>query len=202
VNGMKNRMIRKISFVLAFSMISMMTACSWNTNEKNNVGTQMEKNLVTPSPVEIEGGNVNKEGDTPAIEPSATKELLIYTLNESTKEVESRAALVSQDVELTPEVIVNLVTDSLADGMINIDIDDVATQEDAVIVSFKSDSLPVTATDSTMETSILDVIAQSLVDNFKDEYPKVIFRISDKSYITKQYNYGLNDVYLDGTKTN
>ena len=199
---MKNRMIKKISFVLAFSLVTMTTACSENTQNKKNADNQIEMNLITPNLVDAETGNVNKTAVTPAVEPSATKELLIYTLNENTKEVESRTALVSKDTELTPELVVSLVTDSLADVMINVVGEEVTTQDDAVVVSFNPDSLPVVAEDKATETAILDVIAKSLVDNFIDKYPKVIFRISGKPYVTKQYNFGLNDVYLDATNTN
>lgn len=202
VNEMKNRIIKKLSFVLVFSIITMTTACSSNQQGKNSETTKVENNLVTPSPTVNETTEFTKESITPAIEPGATKELLIYTLNENSKEVESRAALVSQDAELTPELVVDLVTDSLADVLINVEIDAVTAQDDTVIVSFKSESIPVTAADAALETAVLDVIAQSLVDNFMDEYPKVIFRIAGEPYSTKQYNFGLNEVYLDGTKTN
>ncbi|MFV0341312.1 MAG: hypothetical protein ACK5JH_00260 [Anaerocolumna sp.] len=191
-------MIKKISFILVFSMLVMTTACSGNVQNKNSDNEIAEQNLTTPNPIEDE--IINKEVVTPAIELSATIELLIYTLNENTKEVESRVALVSQDTEITPELIVNLVLDSLADGMLNVEVDEVTTQEDAVIVNFNKDYLSVISNDNIIETAILDVIAQSLVDNFVEEYPKVIFKINGEAYTSKQYKFGLNDVYLDGTK--
>lgn len=195
---MENKMIKKISFILVFSMLVMTTACSGNVQNKNSDNEIAEQNLTTPNPIEDE--IINKEVVTPAIELSATIELLIYTLNENTKEVESRVALVSQDTEITPELIVNLVLDSLADGMLNVEVDEVTTQEDAVIVNFNKDYLSVISNDNIIETAILDVIAQSLVDNFVEEYPKVIFKINGEAYTSKQYKFGLNDVYLDGTK--
>lgn len=194
---MKNNMIKKISFVIVFSIVAMTTACSENTHKNRD---QVEH--ITPNPVDTNLGTVNKAVVSPAVEPSATKELLIYTLNENTKEVESRTALVNKDTELTPEVVVSLVTDSLADIMIRVDGEEVTTQGDAVVVSFNPDSLPVIADNNATETAILDVIAKSLVDNFIDKYPKVIFRIAGKPYSTKHYNFGLNDVYLDGTNSN
>ncbi len=194
---MKNNMIKKISFVIVFSIVAMTTACSENTQNNRD---QVEH--ITPNPVDTNSGTVNKAVVSPAVEPSATKELLIYTLNENTKEVESRTALVNKDTELTPELVVSLVTDSLADIMIRVDGEEVTTQGDAVVVSFNPDSLPVIADNNATETAILDVIAKSLVDNFIDKYPKVIFRIAGKPYSTKNYNFGLNDVYLDGTNSN
>lgn len=194
---MKNRMLRKFCFIFVFSVISM-TACS--SNNKNSTGIP-NQNTVSPT-IDMKNNDTLGITVTPEVEPAATKEVNIYTLNVDSKEVEARVALVSKDTQLTPELIVSLVTDSLADGMINADIDEVSEQGDCVIVSFMSDAAPVTDSDRETETAILDVLAQSLIDNFIDEYPKVIFRIQGEAYKTDQYSFGIDEVYLDGTKTN
>ena len=50
-----------------------------------------------------------------------------------------------------------------------------------------------------VETSILDAIAQSLLDNLTD-YNKVIFRIMGDSYQTDNFSFDLNHIYMEKLK--
>lgn len=199
---MKNRIIRKICFIFVLSITSMTAACSSDKQGKDNVSITNQKVTDTPANSLNNSEELREEVVTPAVAPAATKEIYIYTLNADSKDVEARIALVSKEEDVTPELVVNLVTDSLADGLIDVNIESVTTQEDYIIVSFQPDAAPVVDTDNEMETAILDTLAQSLIDNFMNEYPKVIFRIAGEAYKTEQFSFGVSQVYLDGTKTN
>ncbi len=142
----------------------------------------------------------SKDTESEVIKPAATKEIYIYTINESTQDVESAVALVPENSEITPQLIINLVEDSLADRLITVGIDEVTTQKDEVIVSFKSGQPPLINVGSGLEKTILDAIAQSLVDNLED-YPKVVFRVQGKAYSSGHFSFGLNEVYLENSKT-
>lgn len=199
---MKNKRIRKICFILVISVMSMSAACSSSRQDKDSTRIANQKITSTPTDSPNDIGELREEIVTPAVEPAATKEIYIYTLSADSKDVEARIALVSQENQLTPEMVVDLVTDSLSDDLITVNIDSVTTQEDCIIVSFQPDAAPVVETEKETETAILDALAQSLIENITEDYNKVIFRIAGEAYQTDQYSFLKDQVYLDGTKTN
>ncbi len=186
---MKNT-TRKLTVILVLFLMVLTTACT----NREEVKKDPSVTIVTPSEEQ------NKESVKSTVAPIATKEISIYTMNENTQDVESVSAVVNEDTEITPELIVDMVTASLAERLIDVRIDKVTTEKDTVIVSFDSDTPPVVQVNLTVETTILDAIAQSLVDNLP-EYPKVIFRVKGKEYKSDNLTFGLNDVYLDGNKS-
>ncbi|MDF2590513.1 MAG: hypothetical protein K0S41_4356 [Anaerocolumna sp.] len=155
----------------------------------------------TDSTVSSNSIDSSEKKDNETVERVATKEISIYTLNEETEEVEAVTALIPADTEITPELIVEYVADSLADRLIEVGLDPVTTKGDTVIVSFKSDQPPLINVGAGLESTILDAFAQSLVDNL-DNYKKVIFRKEGQAYSSGHLQYGIDEVYLDGTKTN
>lgn len=217
---MKNKNLKRLCFITAFSMLTAVNGCSLksdkqilnNTNIDGIQSGSLEQTLdqgvqskdSTQDSKVLTKNNLSsadtKDSGGETIERAATKEVPIYSINEDTQSVESVVALVPQDSKITPELILDLVIDSLADRLIMIDVDKVSLQKDTVIVSFTSNQQPVVHTDSNLEKSILDAIAQSLVDNLK-EYPKVIFRIDGQAYKSDHYSFGLNEIYLDNSKT-
>ncbi len=201
VNGCSSRPDKQI---LDNTSIDSNQTVQIETTEKN---IQTEDNSIensasqtTESGSETNETNEIKETEIPTIIPAATREIYIYTINQDTLGVESVVALVPADSENTPQLIIDQVTDSLADNLVEIGVDEVTTQKDTVIVSFKSDQPPLTNVGSALEKTILDAVAQSLVDNLK-EYPKVIFRVEGKPYSSGHYSFGLDQIYLDNSKT-
>ncbi|BCJ95117.1 hypothetical protein acsn021_26860 [Anaerocolumna cellulosilytica] len=215
---MKIKIVRQMCLSAALILALTTTACSPARNKSidGSAGDMFSENIeLQNSDTEVETKNsetvsdsILQPTDTPKGEkgtgqpaPVASIEVPIYTINQNTQEVESVVALVPENSELTPELIVDLVIDSFDDRLISVGIENVTTDKDTVIVSFLNDYAPLINVGSGVETTILDAIAQSLVDNLKDEYPKVIFRVEGKEYSSGHYLFGLNEVYLDGTKT-
>lgn len=128
------------------------------------------------------------------IQPPANIELSIYTINID-GEVEPITALVAEDTEITPQVIVDKVLESLADQSIVIGVKPVTTENTNIIVNFEPDMTPDKNMGSSYEGAILNAIAQSLIDNF-DEYKGVIFRINDEAYASGAFEYGIDEVFL------
>lgn len=188
---MKNTTRKFLVFLVLFLMV-LTAACTKKEQAKTEKGSSVA--IVTPSET---GKNTTKQND---VAPAAMKEIPIYTINQTNKEVEAVSATVNEDTEITPELIVDLVADSLAERLIDVGIDSVTKEQDTVIVSFQADTPPVVHVDLSVETTILDAIAQSLVDNLPD-YPKVIFRTEGEAYTSGNQAFGLNDVYLDGNKS-
>jgi len=90
-----------------------------------------------------------------------------------------------------------MVVDSFADRSLTVGIDEILVEKDTVIVSFLSNQAPLVNVESSLESTILDAIAQSIIENFP-QYPKVIYRVEGKKYISKNYKFGIDEVYLEG----
>jgi hypothetical protein len=182
----------KLTVILVLFLMVLTTACTKKDDIKEDIKPSVNT-ILTP---EASSDPETKIG----VAPAATKEIPIYTINESTQEVEAATATINEDTEITPELIVDQVIDSLAERLIDVGVESVTTEKDTVIVSFTGDTPPVSNVDLSVETTILDSIAQSLVDNLP-EFPKVIFRVAGESYQSANLSYDLNGVYLDGNKS-
>ena len=220
---MKNIKFKKVYLIISFVLVLLITACSLKVEDEPKIDSsiliaqdsELDESMVSEDVSDTQSIMLQKDvsaiTDEPQdssekrnadsdvlIEPVATKELSIYTLNDITLEVEVVEALVSQEIKITPELIVDMVVDSLADHLVMVGIDEVTTKDDTVIVSFLSDVAPSAKVGSGPESSILDCFAQSLVDNLK-EYPKVNFQIEGQAYASGHLEFGINEVYLDGS---
>lgn len=136
-----------------------------------------------PSPVSV------------GIQPTANKQLMIYTIDSNSGDIGPSTALIPEGEAITPELIVDTVVESMADESLMIGIENVSTEGDAVIVSFYSDQPPLKDVGGGIETAILNAIAQSLIDNL-DNYSKVIYRVEGNAYVSDHYELGINEVYL------
>ncbi|MDF2609319.1 MAG: hypothetical protein K0R92_793 [Lachnospiraceae bacterium] len=190
VTGCNNKQAQKEESTAAYLVSS-----AEETTTEDNAGKKA--GIETTESVEVQDDTFGST-ENASIAPAANKEIAIYTLNDVSLEVEAAVALVPENTEITPEVIVDLVTDSLADRSVFIGIDEITTEKDAVIVSFLSNQPPVVQLGGSVEATILDAIAQSLVDNL-DEYTKVIFRVEGSEYTSGHFKYGINEVYLDSS---
>jgi len=142
--------------------------------------------------------NASTDIDNPSpaiVQPTQNVELLIYIVD-SSAQLETVPALVPADKDITPQLIVDTVVDSMADRSILIGVENVTTQNDTVIVSFYSDQPPLKDVGASFETAILDAIAQSLVENLKD-YNKVIYRVEGGPYISGHLEFGIDEVYVE-----
>lgn len=216
---MNNRNKKIIIFIMMITFALSVNACkqpdkkqgddSSVTNSMDNTidssvdaQNDNEDNKSQDSVVKSNSNDTTEEIDIESVEPVATKEVSIYTMNEVSLEVEMVTALIPEDSEITPQLIVNLVSDSLADRLVTVGIESITTEGDAVIVSFLSNQPPLTNVGGGLEDTILNAFAQSLVDNLKEKYPKVIFREEGRAYSSGHFEFDLNEVYLDGTMTN
>ena len=158
---------------------------------KNDNDQENEKNEVITN---IAPKNTETTEVPSDIKPKANIELPIYTLN-SDSEIEAATAMISEDTEITPDLIVDKVVESMADKSIVIGVEKITTEKDAIIVSFYADHPPLTDVGAGIETAILDAIAQSLIDNLLD-YNKVIYRVEGKAYTSGHIEMGVDEPYF------
>ena len=177
--------------LLAFVFLCMMFASACNKVDDNKsveITTTVEP-TVTETP-------------TLALEPTIGeltefKEISLYTIDGQTAEKVALTVVVTDDREITPQLIVDKVVESMADETFMIGIDSVTTKDDAIIVSFLDNQPPVRNVGSSVEGEILDAIAQSLLDNLDGEFQRVIFRVMGKAYTSGHYQFDLNHVYME-----
>lgn len=149
-----------------------------NSGDVSNNDSESEPNQLSPTPV-------------PKL---ADVELPIYTINDDGA-LEPVTALVPEGSDITPQLVVDKVVESLADQFITIGIESVTQENEAVIVSFKKDQAPYVNMGSEYEANILNSFAQSLIDNI-DSVKKVIFRVEGKAYESGSYAYGIDEPYM------
>lgn len=204
------RFNKKIIFILVLLGILLLNGCdkfqfnTYNASDDKGTGTDITlaptndvgeetKDFTTKSATSTQKTTNQEEDATPTpsvMQPSANVDLQVYTVNVDTGNIDTTTALLTQDTEITPALIVNTVVESMADQSIDVGIDEITTKGDAVIVSFTKNNAPVIE----YEAAILDAIAQSLIDNLK-EYSKVIYRIEGKAYVSDHYELGINEAW-------
>lgn len=202
------RFNKKIILILILISVFLFVGCS-NFKLKTSKGTDGNSNKKTEniddtvSSDDIEDSKDDNDevlliDDAPTptvIQPISNIELLIYVVNSST-DLDPVIALVPADSELTPNLIVDTVVDSMADQSLAIGIESVSTQDDTVIISFYKDQPPLTNVGSGFETAILDALAQSITENLED-YNKIIYRVEGGPYISGHIELGIDEVYFE-----
>lgn len=191
---MNNKKYRRLAIVTLLCMICVCGCKRKDESKYEPLTTPTVEATVTEIPIQ-------KVTNTKELEPTIQelddmKELSIYSIDSESAEKISITAMISNEKEITPAMIVDKVVESIADEAYTIGIDSVTTQDDIVIVSFLDDHPPVTNVGSSVEGEILDAIAQSLLDNL-DDYHKVIFRVMGGPYQSGHIELDLNAVYME-----
>jgi len=132
----------------------------------------------------------------PTIVPLENLEITIYALNSDSLEKEAVSVLVTVEDELTPEVILEQVTDAMEDEGFYLGINDIIINGDSVRIDFKSDAAPVIDVGASVEGAILDILSQSILDNLP-QYKKIYLSIEGNAYKTGHLEFKLDDVYLE-----
>jgi hypothetical protein len=131
----------------------------------------------------------------PTIAPPENFEITIYTLNPDSLEKEAVTVLVTGNEELTPEFIAEQVIDAMEDEGFYIGINDIIVEGESVRIDFKSDAAPVIDVGASVEGSIIDILAQSILDNLS-QYKKIYISIEGGPYYTGHIEFELDEVYL------
>ncbi len=163
-------------------------------------GKENNPPVVTPVPTRpvINTTTAPVTGDQtgePTIAPLENLEITIYTLNPENLEKEAVSVLVTVEDELTPELIVEQVVDAMEDEGFYVGINDIIIDGESVRIDFKSDAVPVTDVGASVEGSIIDILAQSILDNLP-RYKKIYISIEGGPYHSGHLEFELDDVYL------
>lgn len=177
--------------------ISLLSGCKKQDDTKN--AQQQTTSADVTNETEIAQEPMTKEipsesdaSQTPA--PPETTDLLLYGIQNETLETEQMKVSIPKDTKITPELIVNQVVSLFEENSIEIGIDSVTMKGDTVVVSFQADKAPLVNVGSGVETTILDSISMSLLDNISD-CKKVIFQVEGKAYMSGHIELGIDEVY-------
>jgi len=118
-----------------------------------------------------------------------------YIVDVSEKNTKPVEAVVGKKEEITPEHIIEYITDDLEDEEIEISIEKVLTEGNLCIVDFNEVMIGTVEKNPELEKLILDAIAKSLLDNLQD-VNEVSFRIAGKPYKTSTFELKDKEGYL------
>lgn len=129
------------------------------------------------------------------IAPPENMEITIYTLNPDSLEKEAVTVLVTVEDVLTPELIVEQVVEAMEEEGFYLGINDIFIDGNSVRIDFKSDAAPVIDVGASVEGSIIDILAQSILDNLP-QYNKIYISIEGGPYHSGHIEFELDEVYL------
>ena len=156
-------------------------------NESGNQAENADKNKVNESE--------SSKAEVTQLEPPVTVEVPIYTINTETMDTKATVASVSEDAEITAELLVQLVISDIADKSYVIEVNEVLMEDSYAVVDFSSSTPPVVNVGAETEGTILDAIAFSLLDNLS-ECKGIIFREDGQAYVSENFSFEKNEIYL------
>ena len=191
--------MRKKNFI--YAMLCICVAFIVSGCGREDKGSDVTKTTPAPTYAESTNSPVNPDvqptavPDELTIAPLENMEITIYTLNPDSLEKEAVTVLVTVEDELTPELIVEQVVDAMEDEGFYLGINNIIMNGDSVRIDFKSDAVPVIDVGASVEGSIIDILAQSILDNLP-QYKKIYISIEGGPYHSGHLEYELDDVYL------
>ena len=185
------RMKNLIYVMLCICVAFVISGCGKNTVDQGGISPTQTPLASATVPATVPNGTE----DNPTIAPPENMEVIIYTLNPDSLEKEAVTVLVTVEDELTPELIVEQVVAAMEDEGFYLGINDIIIENDSVRIDFKSNAVPVIDVGASVEGSIIDILAQSILDNLP-QYKKIYISIEGGAYRSGHLEFELDDVYL------
>lgn len=169
----------------------LFSGCGTNGTSENQNATPVPTKAVST----VFPDNSHSNGTADNIAPLENTEITIYTLNPDTLEKEAVTVLVTAEDEITPELIVEQAVEAMEDEGFYLGINEIVIDGDCVRIDFLSDAAPVVDVGASVEGSIIDILAQSILDNLP-QYKKVYISIEGGPYHSGHLEFELDEVYL------
>ncbi|MDD6206925.1 MAG: GerMN domain-containing protein [Clostridiales bacterium] len=197
------RIKRECLIALAITGSVFLIACGKTSNSPDS-HTVSPNSSATASPTASATASATTstaaESDSPASdtnESSEEKDLPIYSINDDSLEKEDTTATVTcEDGKVTARVVVDAVVEDFQNHSIEIGIDKVTEKGNTVYVSFQSGTAPLANVGAGVESTILDCISQSLLDNL-DSCSRVVFQAEGQAYCSGHYEFGKEEAYIE-----
>lgn len=184
MTGLKKNTVCFLALILMSGFV--FSGCTWEGNE--NPGND-EVVVDSGSDESVKESRDSGSGDE-------ERELIIYTMNYDTKEVEDTVAYIPQDQEITASLVAETVVDNLLDYGVEITLNSVNVENENAVVDFKSTEDGEIYEDSSkkVEETVLNCISYSILDNVSD-VNGIIFRIDGEAYKTESFSFDKDQVY-------
>ena len=186
---MRNMLKKSLFFAMAVMIMLGVCACTHGQNVDPDP-------TVTPSPdITVP---VTDKPVTPLITGQNFKlvGIYIYTVDATLESVVNKTVMVKDTTEITPELIIEYILDSLKDESVNVSVKDVEYKNGICIVNFDESIIAIAKSNADIENAILDAIAQSVLDNVEG-CKKIKYRINGSAYSTANRTFALDYVYMD-----
>ncbi len=131
--------------------------------------------------------------DTKEEIPVPKNDIIIYSLD--SEKFEKIAIPVKMDAgTITLFDLAKKIAGSLEDESFSVKIKDSHFEKTTAIVDFSADGAPGISSPA-YEASLLDCIAQSIIENY-ESCTAVVFRIDGQAYVTSNFSFGIDEAYL------
>ena len=184
-------MVKRV-FAFVIAALIVITACGHkaHTGESGSVHTSSGKSLNNS---ELPGSDTvntiikvpDKEGNSKNISIKQ-KKITIYTIDTGNNKVIAKNSMVTDDKELKPETIIDLVMLELDDLIDNVTVNVIRKNDSITLdLNVKNKDYPFGEKNQISEVMVLDCISYSIFDNFTD-YKKIYFKLNGEAYKSKQ----------------
>lgn len=187
-------MFKRAKWILAgIIAVSLgITACG-NKENLDNVSSKhissdepfIESDLQMSSTVNTIIELPDKEGNLGNISIKQ-KKITIYTIDAENDKVVAKNSMVTDNGELKPETVIDLVLLELDDLIDDVSVN-ITEKSDSITVDLavEDKSYPFGEKNRISEVKVLDCISYSIFDNFTD-YKKIYFKLNGEAYKSKQ----------------
>ncbi len=194
---MASRLKRTFMALLVMTVMFGMISCS--APQAGNIPINDQNPTATPETEPDDKDNINKiinNGSDSEGESFTRITVTYYSVNTKSLKLVQSVSVVRSGDTLDPMTILSLVEDSFEDSSVNVTFDGAYFDQNGYCVVEINDSIKDISKESpALETLILDACGQSILDNI--DAPGVIIRLGENAYVTDQYNFDIDHVYMD-----
>ena len=192
--------LKRYQWIYFTLVVVILSGCGKNGANEDIVSSKQDtQNTTIYSINNEEVDETDETGDEipgDGIALSSMMDVPIYSLDVDTKEIISTVVSVPDQTKITPSFIVDLVLADLEAKAYQIIVDSVEQKNDVIIVNINESTPLLLEAEKTIESSILDVIAQTLLDNILD-CRGIVFQVNHEGYESSNFSYDRNYVYLN-----
>ncbi len=160
-----------------------------------------EKKIVTPTPTfaPTDYPPIETPTTAPTVSPTISEipepknDIIIYSLNSENFEKVAIPVMIDTG-KITLYDLVKKISVALEDESFSVKVSNARFEKTTAIVDFAADGTP-GAGSPNYEASILDCIAQSIIENY-ESCTAVVFRIDGKEYVSSNFSFGIDEAYM------
>lgn len=178
-----------IFLIIVLSVLFFACACSGNKQGFDNTKKTPTESLTDDS-------------DDTSVTPVITGEnfnliaMKYYIVNASNSTLKTTTAMIRDDAEITPKLILDYICDSLEDESVTLSYKSIEVNDGICTINFDDSIIRIAEQNADLEEAILDAASQSILDNIEG-CRGISLMINDGEYSTQNLKFSLTDIYMD-----